>query len=112
MSLSPFPSHSSSSSSSLRSRSGLQLKNPEYNNRDFTEAPSFTQHLINTFAIAGYNATLNCSVRANPRVGNLRDIQEVFAIKHFLQQVSLGYYGTFGLFWTIVHSYLMDVTHS
>uniref|UniRef100_A0A671VWY8 Myosin-binding protein C, slow-type n=1 Tax=Sparus aurata TaxID=8175 RepID=A0A671VWY8_SPAAU len=34
---------------------------------DFKEAPKFTQPLINTFAIAGYNATLNCSVRANPR---------------------------------------------
>uniref|UniRef100_A0A3Q1GA48 Myosin binding protein C, slow type n=1 Tax=Acanthochromis polyacanthus TaxID=80966 RepID=A0A3Q1GA48_9TELE len=32
-----------------------------------SEAPKFTQPLINTFAIAGYNATLNCSVRANPR---------------------------------------------
>ncbi|XP_073802056.1 myosin-binding protein C, slow-type isoform X3 [Danio rerio] len=67
----PFPSHSSSSSSSSRSsshsQSGLHLKNPEYNDRDFTEPPRFTQPLINTFAIAGYNATLNCSVRANPR---------------------------------------------
>ncbi|XP_056603980.1 myosin-binding protein C, slow-type isoform X2 [Triplophysa dalaica] len=53
--------------SALIVKEGLQLKNPEYNNRDFTEKPSFTQHLINTFAIAGYNATLNCSVRANPR---------------------------------------------
>ncbi|XP_057179460.1 myosin-binding protein C, slow-type isoform X2 [Triplophysa rosa] len=53
--------------SALIVKEGLLLKNPEYSNRDFTEAPSFTQHLINTFAIAGYNATLNCSVRANPR---------------------------------------------
>ncbi|XP_051544620.1 myosin-binding protein C, slow-type isoform X3 [Myxocyprinus asiaticus] len=63
----PFPSHSSSSSFSSHSRSGLHLKNPEYNDRDFSEPPSFTQPLINTSAIAGYNATLNCSVRANPR---------------------------------------------
>lgn len=48
---------------------GMQLKTPEYNDHDFKEAPKFTQPLINTFAIAGYNATLNCSVRANPRVG-------------------------------------------
>uniref|UniRef100_A0A3Q3M950 Myosin binding protein C1 n=1 Tax=Mastacembelus armatus TaxID=205130 RepID=A0A3Q3M950_9TELE len=34
---------------------------------DFKEAPKFTQPLINTFAIAGYNTTLNCSVRSNPR---------------------------------------------
>uniref|UniRef100_A0A8C4HK63 Myosin binding protein C1 n=1 Tax=Dicentrarchus labrax TaxID=13489 RepID=A0A8C4HK63_DICLA len=39
----------------------------DYNDHDFKEAPKFTQPLINTFAIAGYNATLNCSVRANPR---------------------------------------------
>ncbi|XP_047675839.1 myosin-binding protein C, slow-type isoform X4 [Tachysurus fulvidraco] len=48
-------------------KEGMHLKNPEYINYDFTEAPKFTQPLINTFAIAGYNATLNCSVRANPR---------------------------------------------
>ena len=48
---------------------GLQMKTHEYNDHDFKEAPKFTQPLVNTFAIAGYNATLNCSVRANPRVG-------------------------------------------
>ncbi|XDV25037.1 hypothetical protein PO909_029038 [Leuciscus waleckii] len=53
--------------SALIVKEGLQLKNPQYNDRDFTEPPNFTQPLINTFAIAGYNATLNCSVRANPR---------------------------------------------
>lgn len=47
---------------------GLQVKIPEYNDHDFKEAPKFTQPLINTFAVAGYNTTLNCSVRANPRV--------------------------------------------
>ncbi|KAM6961863.1 myosin-binding protein C, slow-type isoform 9-T9 [Tautogolabrus adspersus] len=46
---------------------GMQMKTHEFNDRDFKEAPKFTQPLINTFAIAGYNATLNCSVRANPR---------------------------------------------
>ncbi|XP_050963718.1 myosin-binding protein C, slow-type isoform X9 [Labeo rohita] len=53
--------------SALIVKEGLQLKIPEYNDRDFTEPPTFTQPLINTFAVAGYNATLNCSVRANPR---------------------------------------------
>ncbi|XP_049330266.1 myosin-binding protein C, slow-type isoform X9 [Astyanax mexicanus] len=48
-------------------KEGMYLKNPEYIDYDFTEAPKFTQPLINTFAIAGYNASLNCSVRANPR---------------------------------------------
>ncbi|KAJ0012569.1 hypothetical protein NQD34_016903 [Periophthalmus magnuspinnatus] len=53
--------------SALIMKEGMQLKIPEYSDRDFKEAPKFTQPLINTFAIAGYNATLNCSVRANPR---------------------------------------------
>uniref|UniRef100_A0A665W1S1 Myosin-binding protein C, slow-type n=1 Tax=Echeneis naucrates TaxID=173247 RepID=A0A665W1S1_ECHNA len=44
-----------------------RVKNPEYINHDFKEAPKFTQPLINTFAVAGYNTTLNCSFRANPR---------------------------------------------
>lgn len=57
----------STKDSALIVKEGLHLKNPEYNDRDFTEPPRFTQPLINTFAIAGYNATLNCSVRANPR---------------------------------------------
>uniref|UniRef100_A0A3Q3F3E2 Myosin-binding protein C, slow-type n=1 Tax=Labrus bergylta TaxID=56723 RepID=A0A3Q3F3E2_9LABR len=53
--------------SALIVKEGMQLKTHEFNDRDFKEAPKFTQPLINTFAIAGYNATLNCSVRANPR---------------------------------------------
>ncbi|XP_070976939.1 myosin-binding protein C, slow-type-like isoform X2 [Oncorhynchus clarkii lewisi] len=53
--------------SALIVKEGMQLKNPEYIDHDFKEPPKFTQPLINTFAIAGYNATLNCSVRANPR---------------------------------------------
>ncbi|XP_056434848.1 myosin-binding protein C, slow-type isoform X6 [Gadus chalcogrammus] len=48
-------------------KEGLQLRTPEYIDHDFKEPPRFTQPLINTFAVAGYNATLNCSVRANPR---------------------------------------------
>lgn len=48
-------------------KEGMQLRIPEYSDHDFNEAPKFTQPLINTFAIAGYNATLNCSVRANPK---------------------------------------------
>ncbi|KAM4523454.1 myosin-binding protein C, slow-type [Fundulus diaphanus] len=53
--------------SALIVKEGLQMKIPEYNDRDFKEPPKFTQPLINTSAVAGYNATLNCSVRANPR---------------------------------------------
>ncbi|XP_068162773.1 myosin-binding protein C, slow-type isoform X2 [Antennarius striatus] len=53
--------------SALIVKEGLQVKTHEFEDHDFKEAPMFTQPLINTFAIAGYNATLNCSVRANPR---------------------------------------------
>nr|XP_043876015.1 myosin-binding protein C, slow-type isoform X6 [Solea senegalensis] len=53
--------------SALIVKDGMQLKMPEYNDHDFKEAPKFTQPLINTFAVAGYNTTLNCSIRANPR---------------------------------------------
>ncbi|XP_030006566.1 myosin-binding protein C, slow-type isoform X3 [Sphaeramia orbicularis] len=53
--------------SALIVKEGMQVKTPEYSDHDFKEAPKFTQPLINTFAIAGYNTTLNCSVRANPR---------------------------------------------
>lgn len=48
--------------------SGKVYKNPVYEDFNFTEAPMFTQPLVNTYAIAGYNATLNCSVRGNPKV--------------------------------------------
>ncbi|XP_061920774.1 myosin-binding protein C, slow-type isoform X3 [Entelurus aequoreus] len=48
-------------------KEGMQMKIPEYNNRDFNEAPLFTQPLITTLAVAGYNTTLNCSVRAHPK---------------------------------------------
>ncbi|XP_068573443.1 myosin-binding protein C, slow-type isoform X4 [Cebidichthys violaceus] len=53
--------------SALIVKEGMQLKTHEFSDHDFMEAPKFTQPLINTSAIAGYNATLNCSVRANPR---------------------------------------------
>ncbi|CAN9508418.1 unnamed protein product [Ophioblennius macclurei] len=53
--------------SALIVKEGKQMKTPEYNDHDFKEAPKFTQPLINTFAIAGYNTTLNCSFRANPK---------------------------------------------
>ncbi|MEQ2191094.1 hypothetical protein XENOCAPTIV_020692 [Xenoophorus captivus] len=57
---------------------GLQMKIPEYSDHDFKEAPKFTQPLINTFAVAGYNTTLNCSVRANPRVGGKTTGKKVY----------------------------------
>ncbi|KAG8578360.1 hypothetical protein GDO81_010463 [Engystomops pustulosus] len=53
--------------SALIEKEGKPYKRPEYTDFDFTEAPQFTHPLINTVAIAGYNATLNCSVRGNPK---------------------------------------------
>ncbi|KAG8514073.1 Myosin-binding protein C, slow-type, partial [Galemys pyrenaicus] len=53
--------------SAVIAKDGKVYKNPVYDDFDFTEAPMFTQPLVNTFAIAGYNATLNCSVRGNPK---------------------------------------------
>ncbi|XP_075065366.1 myosin-binding protein C, slow-type isoform X11 [Mixophyes fleayi] len=53
--------------SALIEKEGKPYKRPEYSDFDFTEKPLFTHPLINTVAIAGYNATLNCSVRGNPK---------------------------------------------
>ncbi|RXM36722.1 Myosin-binding protein C, slow-type [Acipenser ruthenus] len=48
-------------------KEGSNYKNPDYQEYDFTEPPKFTHPLVTTIAVAGYNATLNCSVRANPK---------------------------------------------
>ncbi|MGH0137613.1 UNVERIFIED_CONTAM: hypothetical protein FKN15_020297 [Acipenser sinensis] len=48
-------------------KEGSNYKNPDYQEYDFTEPPKFTHPLVTTIAVSGYNATLNCSVRANPR---------------------------------------------
>ncbi|XP_025939673.1 myosin-binding protein C, slow-type [Apteryx rowi] len=53
--------------SALIAKDGKVYKYPVYEDFDFSERPLFTQPLVNTFAIAGYNATLNCSVRGNPK---------------------------------------------
>nr|XP_015286932.2 myosin-binding protein C, slow-type isoform X4 [Macaca fascicularis] len=53
--------------SAVIAKDGKTYKNPVYEDFDFSEAPMFTQPLVNTYAIAGYNATLNCSVRGNPK---------------------------------------------
>uniref|UniRef100_A0A2K6T9M7 Myosin binding protein C1 n=1 Tax=Saimiri boliviensis boliviensis TaxID=39432 RepID=A0A2K6T9M7_SAIBB len=53
--------------SAVIAKDGKIYKNPVYEDFDFSEAPMFTQPLVNTYAIAGYNATLNCSVRGNPK---------------------------------------------
>ncbi|KAM5288476.1 myosin-binding protein C, slow-type isoform 3-T3 [Ctenodactylus gundi] len=53
--------------SAVIAKDGKIYKNPVYEDFNFSEAPMFTQPLVNTYAIAGYNATLNCSVRGNPK---------------------------------------------
>ncbi|XP_029768678.1 myosin-binding protein C, slow-type isoform X1 [Terrapene carolina triunguis] len=53
--------------SAVIAKDGKVYKNPIYEDFNFTEAPMFTQPLINTHAVAGYNTTLNCSVRGNPK---------------------------------------------
>ncbi|XP_053111275.1 myosin-binding protein C, slow-type isoform X8 [Hemicordylus capensis] len=53
--------------SAVIAKDGKVYKNPIYEDFNFTEPPMFTQPLINTYAVSGYNATLNCSVRGNPK---------------------------------------------
>ncbi|XP_063164505.1 myosin-binding protein C, slow-type isoform X4 [Candoia aspera] len=53
--------------SAVIAKDGKVYKNPVYEEFNFTEPPMFTQPLVNTYAISGYNATLNCSVRGNPK---------------------------------------------
>ncbi|XP_058045558.1 myosin-binding protein C, slow-type isoform X3 [Ahaetulla prasina] len=53
--------------SAVIAKDGKVYKNPVYEDFNFTEPPMFTQPLVNTYAISGYNATLNCSVRGNPK---------------------------------------------
>lgn len=36
--------------------------------RDFSEAPKFTQPLVNCTTVTGYDTQLFCSVRASPKV--------------------------------------------
>ncbi|XP_038556524.1 myosin-binding protein C, cardiac-type isoform X2 [Micropterus salmoides] len=48
-------------------KTGMEYKPPTHKNHDFTEAPKFTHPLVNRSVIAGYNATLSCSVRGIPK---------------------------------------------
>nr|XP_014347903.1 PREDICTED: myosin-binding protein C, slow-type isoform X37 [Latimeria chalumnae] len=48
-------------------KEGIVYKNPDYKDFDFTEPPLFTQPPASTIAVAGYNTTINCSVRGNPK---------------------------------------------
>uniref|UniRef100_G3WY35 Myosin binding protein C3 n=1 Tax=Sarcophilus harrisii TaxID=9305 RepID=G3WY35_SARHA len=46
---------------------GLTYQPPTYKALDFSEAPSFTQPLVNRSVIAGYDAVLCCAVRGSPK---------------------------------------------
>lgn len=48
--------------------SGVLYKPPTHKQHDLSEAPKFTRPLVNRSVIAGYNATLSCSVRGIPKV--------------------------------------------
>lgn len=51
--------------------SGIEYKPPSYKDPDFAEAPKFTHPLVNRSVIAGYSATLSCSVRGIPKVSRV-----------------------------------------
>uniref|UniRef100_A0A8C5GCC9 Myosin binding protein C, cardiac n=1 Tax=Gouania willdenowi TaxID=441366 RepID=A0A8C5GCC9_GOUWI len=48
-------------------KTGIVYKPPSYKEHDFSTAPKFTHPLVNRSVIAGYNATLSCSVRGIPK---------------------------------------------
>ncbi|TRY93258.1 hypothetical protein DNTS_000092 [Danionella cerebrum] len=48
-------------------KTGIVYKPPSYKDHDFSEAPKFTHPLKSRSVIAGYNATLSCSVRGIPK---------------------------------------------
>ncbi|XP_026123180.1 myosin-binding protein C, cardiac-type isoform X3 [Carassius auratus] len=48
-------------------KTGIVYKPPSYKEHDFSEAPKFTHPLASRSVIAGYNATLSCSVRGIPK---------------------------------------------
>ncbi|XP_066556816.1 myosin-binding protein C, cardiac-type [Amia ocellicauda] len=48
-------------------KTGIAYKPPSYKEHDFSESPKFTHPLVNRSVIAGYNATLSCSLRGSPK---------------------------------------------
>uniref|UniRef100_A0A8D0DJ13 Myosin-binding protein C, cardiac-type n=1 Tax=Salvator merianae TaxID=96440 RepID=A0A8D0DJ13_SALMN len=48
-------------------KTGTVYKSPNYKEHDFSEAPRFTHSLSDRSVVAGYNATLSCAVRGNPK---------------------------------------------
>ncbi|XP_024148864.1 myosin binding protein Ha isoform X2 [Oryzias melastigma] len=48
-------------------KTGIHYKPPEYQERDFSEAPKFTTPLLDRAATVGYTTKLLCSVRGSPK---------------------------------------------
>ncbi|CAJ1049770.1 myosin-binding protein C%2C cardiac-type [Xyrichtys novacula] len=63
--LSPDPCNTKDSA--FIQKTGIAYKPPNHKDHDFSEAPKFTHPLVNRSVIAGYNATLTCSVRGIPK---------------------------------------------
>ncbi|XP_059926587.1 myosin-binding protein C, cardiac-type [Gadus macrocephalus] len=63
--LSPEPCNSKDSA--YIEKAGSRYKSPNYKQHDFSEAAKFTHPLVSRSVIAGYNATLSCSVRGIPK---------------------------------------------
>ncbi|XP_034047715.1 myosin-binding protein C, cardiac-type isoform X2 [Thalassophryne amazonica] len=63
--LSPVPCNTKDSA--YIQKTGIPYKSPTYKDHDFSEAPKFTHPLVSRSIIAGYNATLSCSVRGIPK---------------------------------------------
>ncbi|XP_030650021.1 myosin-binding protein C, cardiac-type [Chanos chanos] len=63
--LSPEPCFSKDSA--YIQKTGIVYKPPSYKEHDFSEPPKFTHPLVNRSVVAGYNATLSCSVRGIPK---------------------------------------------
>ncbi|XP_044207095.1 myosin-binding protein C, cardiac-type isoform X3 [Thunnus albacares] len=63
--LSPEPCNTKDSA--YIQKTGIVYKPPSYKEHDFSKAPKFTHPLVNRSIIAGYNATLSCSVSGIPK---------------------------------------------
>ncbi|XP_075044729.1 myosin-binding protein C, cardiac-type [Mixophyes fleayi] len=56
-----------SKNSAYIQKPGSTYKPPNYKEHEFGEAPKFTHQLASRSVVAGYNATLSCSVRGSPK---------------------------------------------
>ncbi|XP_040265140.1 myosin-binding protein C, cardiac-type isoform X1 [Bufo bufo] len=63
--LSEKPANSKDSAHILKT--GISYKPPNYKEHEFEEAPKFTHPLVSRSVVAGYNATLSCSLRGSPK---------------------------------------------